>query len=263
MKRVLLTLLAAFLLCMPSLAQDLNFSAFEKPVKTHVNLSTASAPLGYKEACEIAKKTKQVIWVVRDVDNDSEVQAACEKANGLFVNADGDTDFNIGLSKLESIGSKILYVEMPPSAFPDKPQNKQYVINRDADRAELEPVIITRSANGKVSVPKSSVEIDPYAQPRWDANGQRVAAQLQSGGSVWRNADGSLYNGICPDGSRCVNGVCATTGAGSCATQQMQYQMPMQYQQPMMMMPMQMQMGGFMDGGFGGGFQGGSCGPGG
>lgn len=224
MKRVLLTLLAALLLCVPSLAQDLNFSAFEKPNKVYVNLSTASTILGYKEACEIAKKTKQVIWVVRDVENDTEVQAACEKSNGLFVNADGDTDFNVGLSKLESIGSKILYTEMPPSAFPDKPQNRQYVINRDVDRAEAgesQPKVAT-SASGKVSVPKTAIEIDPYAQPRWDANGIRTTGTQP----VWRYADGTIYQG-----------------------QIMQQSFPIQ--------------GGFMDGGFGGGFQGGSCGPGG
>lgn len=182
MKRVLLTLLAAFLLCLPSLAQDLNFSAFEKPAKVTVNLSTASAPLGYKEACEIAKKTKQVIWVVRDVENDAEVQAACEKANGLFVNADGDTDFNVGLSKLESIGSKILYTEMPPSAFPDKPQDRQYVINRDIDRAEAGETKKVASASRKVSVPKTSTEINPYTTQQ----------------PVWRYADGTIYNGQPP-----------------------------------------------------------------
>lgn len=262
MKKVLLSIVLTLAMCFPSLAQDLNFSTIRQtPVaaavtKTKVNLTFS--PMDYKEACVVAKRTGQVIWVVRDVENDIEVQAACEKANGLFVNADGDTDFNVGLSKLEAIGPKILYVEMPPSAFPDKPQNKQYVINRDVDRAELGGTPVRTSASGRVTVSKNSAEIDPY-QPKWDAYGQRITSNQP----LVRNADGSLYTGACANGT-CVNGVC-TTGScatGACATGscggQPQQMMPMQYQQPMGGYGYPMMQGGFQ-GGFMGGFQGGSC----
>lgn len=199
MKKFLLTLMLALTICLPSLAQDLNFSAFNKSVAAKTTMLFEDEPIvySYNDAVELAKKTGKVIVVTRDVDNEKEVMAQCHKNGELYVNGDGDTDFHVGLSKLEYLGGKILYIEMPPSAFPDKPQDVQYKINRDALR---KPTV----KSGKVLVPQKYAELN-----------------LDQPTTRWYNMDGTPYvpqQGVqmIPmqnfQGGNCASGVCSPGG---------------------------------------------------
>lgn len=169
-----------------SLADDLNFSAFGKKPIVGKLISEYEYSMKYEDALALAKETGKVIVITKDVVNQKEYAAMCERDGSLYVNGNGNPNFLVGLSKIEVIDGKAIYVELPSSAFPNRPQGVQYRINKDSKAAAVE------SFSFKVTVPTTYMDIT-LEEPR-----------------KLYNMDMTPYvgNGVVVNGGSCSTGNC-------------------------------------------------------
>jgi len=127
-------ILLAVLVCLFSfangaaLAQDLDFTMIPKD----------KVSITYEEAIAEICKSNKVLVITRDVPNADEVKTEALSKGYLYLNADGDTRFYSGISRVECVCAdgkcNPIYTEIPSHAFPNKVQGMQYKLDKESNQ---------------------------------------------------------------------------------------------------------------------------------